>query len=585
MTPCSVRGGRGAGIAWCLLALVAVVCPGPAWADWLSELETYALARMQDYASPGMAIVIVQNDQVLLAKGYGQRTAGEPGAVDADTVFLLGSTSKAFCAAQLAVLAEAGRIGWHDTVRGHLPDFRLYDAAVSERFQVEDMLSHRSGLPMYALTMMEILDYPTADRVRGVRFVAPVTSFRTTFAYQNVLYTTASQLVEAVTGLPWREHLARSIFAPLGMTRSVASQADVDALDNVAVGHLRLANDSLWPIPADWFWNETQDRAMAAAAVRTTANDLGRWLRFFLAEGRIDGKRVLSPDTIHYLLAPKVLVSPWEHGTGSPHAGPVSYCAGWMRYDLSPQPFLFHEGGAMGSGSAVGFAPGAGVGIAVLSNVLAGDGLATDVVWKFYDLFFAAGGTAGASAQAPTEAVAAGAPAHTGAAATPAQTVAAGAPAHTGAAGAPAQAGPAGPAGPPPGGATGRAGTGTTVPGLPLARAATAVPDLPLARYCGRYGNPAYGLFAVHLAGDHLEIVMGPRHWRARLQPEGGNAFTAVLPGYPEGFEMTIPMTFAFPADGPAVLTTGPILHDPAETFPGIGPDLSGQLLLLRNGD
>jgi CubicO group peptidase (beta-lactamase class C family) len=500
-------------LGWCAAA------PGAARADWRSEFEAAAQAAFEASGSPGMAVVIVKDDAVILERGYGRLTSDPASpAVDADSVFLLGSTSKAFVAAQIAVLADQGALAFEDVVTRHAPWFSLADPWVTAAFRVDDLLTHRSGLPMFALTGMEVLDYPTADRLRGVRFIAPATSFRSAYAYQNVLYTAASKLVEDVTGQGWREHLATSIFTPLGMTRSVASQAAVDAMDNVAVGHLRLEDDSLWPVPSDWFWNQTQDRAMAAACVRTSARDLGRWLRFQLSPGKIGDIRVVTEANMRRMQAPHTPISAWSQGSPvSTHYGPVSYGMGWMRFDLSPQPFVFHEGGAMGSGSAVGFAPGAGVGIAVMSNVLAGDGLATELVWRFYELYFGpAAAEAGAGARAFLNAVR------------------------------------------------------QTSRGVHEAVAA-GTPARPLASYRGRYANAAYGLFTVRQAGEGLEIVMGPNRFAAALVPQGGDAFKAVLPGYPQGFTMSIPMHFSFPEHGPPVLTSGPILLDPAEIFVRVG--------------
>lgn len=517
-------------VCGCLLSLAVVCHPAAARTDWLQTLETDAVTWMAQASSPGMAIVIVKNDVAIYAKGFGYREKDKPALVDTDTIFLLGSTTKAFCAAQLAVLADQGKLDWHESVSRRLPLFQMYDPWVNEQFQVEDLLCHRSGLPKAALSMLEALNYPTDARVRGIRFVQPVTSFRTTYAYQNCMYIAAAKLVEAVAGQSWEENLSASIFKPLGMNRSIASQAAVDQMDNVAIGHLILADGSLWPIPPDWFWNIIADRSMGASAVRSSARDMGQWLRLNLSLGKLGTQQIITEANMRYLQAPKILISPWDHGQDSPYWGPVSYCSGWQHYGLSPQPFLYHGGSAIGSGSAVGLAPGAGIGIAVLTNILNGEDLASKIVWRFYDLYFN-NGVAGAQLEQNVLKV---------------------------------------------------RNMSRPAPLSVLSPSAAQAPGLPLERYCGAYFNPAYGSFIVSLSGGNLEITMGPNQFRAKLVSLGGNDFSAYLPGYPDKFEVILPITFAFPSTGPAILTTGSILSGPKEVFTRTNPLAPLGLLLLN---
>jgi len=511
---------RRIALVCCLLAVV--FHPAVAGADWLQQLEADIADWFPTSGIPGMSIVIVQNDVPIYVKGYGQLSVNSTSPVDGDSVFMIGSTSKAFCSAQIAVLVDQKKLNWTDQVRKYLPSFKMYDPWVNAQFQVQDLLCHRSGLHMYSLTMMEVLDYPTDARIPGIQYQQPFTSFRTAFAYQNVMYTSAAKLVEARTKQDWGENLTKSIFQPLKMTRSVTTQAAVDQMKNVAVGHLRLDNGTLWPIPSDWFWNDTQDQALAAAAVRTTANDMAQWLRFNLSQGRIGGQQVVSETNMRLLHAPIVLEAPNQptpYPPDSPFGGSVAYCYGaWQYWGLSPQPFLYHDGGAMGSGSAIGFAPGANIGIAVLTNLAGGDALAGEIVWDFYNLYFNLNVSLAQLKQHALKA--------------------------------------------------------RKVFGQPQATAAPAsaaqAPGVPLANYCGVYYNPAYGNFVVSQSGNNLMITMGPKAFQAKLAPSdsSGNNFLATMPDYPDGYDFTIPVAFELSAS-PPTLTTGPIINglDPKEVF------------------
>ncbi len=522
-----VRAALGA----CLLLLAVVCRPGSARADWLADLRAYAASAMDEFGTPGWAMVIVVNDVVILAEGHGLLRSDAPAPVDADSLFLLGSTTKGFTAGLIASLVDQNLLAWDTLVKDKLPEFRMADPDVTAQFAVDDLLAHRSGMPEDALTLMEFLNYPTQTRLRGMRFVTPVTSFRASYAYQNVTFTTASRLAETVTGQSFEASLKANLFDKLGMTRSCASQATVVQMDNVAVNHLKLTS-GYWPIPSDWFWFQAQDRAMGAVAVRSSANDLGQWLRFNLSQGRLGTSRVVAQEAMRHLQAPKILMNPWTNLGMSTHWGPMSYCSGWMRVDFSPQPILFHEGAAMGSASAILLAPDANVGIAVLSNVTGGSIPADKIVLKFYELYFGSSPAATRQLLGTLEQLRPDAPAPVSA---------------------------------------------------PTAPGEAASPARPLAAYCGAYSNPAYGVFPVSLVGDHLEMTMGPNQYTASLVSTGGDAFSAVMPGYPQGNvpQIVMPVVFEFASGGPVVAKLGPMYHGPQEVFTRIAPGVPANALLL----
>ena len=210
-------------------------------ADWLQDLEADAVAWMAEEGCPGMAIAIVKNDVPIYTKGFGHLKVMTLPSRSMKTRSLL-SVPPARLFAPPRWPSWQTRSCLTGTIRSVklMPSFQMYDPWVNAQFQVEDLLCHRSGLYMFSLTMMEVLDYPTSARVAGIRFQRPYTSFRSTFAYQNCMYTAAAKLVEARTGQSWGKNLHDSIFKPLGMTRSVTTQDAVNQMDNVAIGHLHL---------------------------------------------------------------------------------------------------------------------------------------------------------------------------------------------------------------------------------------------------------------------------------------------------------------------------------------------------------
>src|SRR6187455_3453072 len=168
---------------------------------------------------PGMAIAIVENGAVTLASGFGVRKLGSSEKVDGDTIFMTGSTGKAMTTAALATLVDAGKLKWDDRVADLIPGFQMYDAWVTREMTIRDLLVHRSGLGLGAgdLLFVPRTNIPRAEAVRRLRFIKPATSFRSGYAYDNVLYMVAGQLIEAVSGETWEEYVRKHVFAPAQM--------------------------------------------------------------------------------------------------------------------------------------------------------------------------------------------------------------------------------------------------------------------------------------------------------------------------------------------------------------------------------
>ncbi|MDQ5986056.1 MAG: Protein flp [Syntrophus sp. SKADARSKE-3] len=198
----------------------------------LSDFDQYAAKARADWKIPGMAIGIVQNDRLIFAKGFGVKTVGGDDPVTKNTVFQIGSTSKAFTATLSAMLVDEGKLKWGDKVIDHLADFRMYDPWVTREFQVVDLMSQRSGLPPYAADALYIVGFDRPYIKKVLRHIKPVTSFRTTYAYQNGLWLVAADIIEKYTGKTWEQALKARIFEPLGMSDSSADkQSFVNAKD------------------------------------------------------------------------------------------------------------------------------------------------------------------------------------------------------------------------------------------------------------------------------------------------------------------------------------------------------------------
>src|SRR3954452_2838159 len=176
------------------------------------DFDAYARNALRAFNTPGAAVAVVKDGRVVLAKGYGHRRLGEPAPVDAHTVFQIASNTKAYTTAALAMLVDEGKLNWDDPVTKHLPWFQLSDPYVTRELTVRDLLTHRSGLGLGAGDLLWYhSDYPRDTILRRIRHARVASSFRSEYAYDNVLYVAAGELIPAVTGSSWEDFIQRRI--------------------------------------------------------------------------------------------------------------------------------------------------------------------------------------------------------------------------------------------------------------------------------------------------------------------------------------------------------------------------------------
>ncbi|MBZ5723420.1 MAG: serine hydrolase [Acidobacteriia bacterium] len=319
---------------------------------------------------PGIAVAVVQDGRVILDKGYGVRKLGEPAPVTPHSLFRIASNTKAFTAAALAMLVDEGRLRWDDRVIDHLPGFQMYDAYVTREITVRDLLVHRSGLGLGA---GDLLFWPSTDLsreeiVRRLRFLPPAASFRSRYAYDNLLYLVAGQLIPAVTGESWDEFVKQRIFAPLGMASTNASTGALLAAEDVAAPHAH-AEGKLVALP-----QADHDNNAPAGSINSCASDLGKWVTVQLNRGEIAGGRLFSAAQSKEMWSPQTIMPIEDLPKGSPAALEAlqpnfyAYGLGWTLRDYRGKKLVYHTGTLAGYVSRVTMVPDLKLGIVVLTN-------------------------------------------------------------------------------------------------------------------------------------------------------------------------------------------------------------------------
>src|SRR5207253_3702826 len=215
------------------------------------DFDAYVARGLDRLQTPGAAIAVVKDGRVVFAKGYGVRALGDTGRVDAHTLFQIASNTKAFTTAALAILADAGKISWDDPVTKFLPGFQLYDPYVTREFTVRDLVTHRSGLGLGAGDLLWFhSDYSRGEIAYRIRFAKPASSFRSAYAYDNVLYIVAGEIVPAIGGMSWDDFVTKRILTPLGMSETGTTIAYFTAAPNRAAPHA-VERGTLQLVPID----------------------------------------------------------------------------------------------------------------------------------------------------------------------------------------------------------------------------------------------------------------------------------------------------------------------------------------------
>jgi CubicO group peptidase (beta-lactamase class C family) len=356
-----------------LLLLLALSTP--AWATPPAKFDARVESLRQQTGVPGMAIAIVEQGKTTLARGYGVRQLGAPAAVDADTLFPIGSTTKAITVAALATLVDAGKIRWDDHVVDLLPGFQMYDAWVTREMTVRDLLVHRGGLGYGAgdLLFVPRSNLTRAETVKRLRFLKPSSSFRSEFAYSNLPYVVAGQLIEAVSGETWEEYVRKHVLLPAGMSNSTTDNERNFATADRAYPHARM-NGGLRGAGDQERLNERDDlgrNGAPAGGVASSANDLAKWLQVLLGEGATpDGKRVFSAAARAQMWKATMAM---PGGAMPAELKPLEsrfsdYGLAWDIVDYRGHRVIWHGGAVLGFKTAVVVLPEQQVGFAITIN-------------------------------------------------------------------------------------------------------------------------------------------------------------------------------------------------------------------------
>jgi len=335
------------------------------------DLNAWVARAMQTFEVPGMAVAIVKDGKIVLVKGYGVKKLGAPDKVDENSLFGIGSNTKAFTTAALAMLVDEKKIAWDDPVQKYLPWFQLYDPYVTRELTIRDLLTHRSGLGLGAGDLMYFphSTFTREEILRNMRHIKPATSFRSRYAYDNALYMAAGQIIPAVTGKSWDDFVRERIFQPLAMKGSSTSISGLVKGGDVALPHTTI-DGKLTPVePGE---RDDIDNIAPAGAINSSVADMAQWVLTQLNRGVApNGTRIFSERQSREMWAGQTILPINDNPPpqlAKLKATFAEYALGWSTRDYLGHKLVGHTGGVLGYVTRVMLVPDQKLGMVILTN-------------------------------------------------------------------------------------------------------------------------------------------------------------------------------------------------------------------------
>lgn len=352
----------------------------------LKEFGAYVEKSQGEWRAPGMAVAVVKDGKVIFKKGYGVRELGKADKVDTETLFACASTTKAMTATCVGMLVDEGKLKWDDLVITYLPEYQLFDPAVTRELKIRDLLTHNSGVGNTDF-LWGAMDIPTREMLNRMRLVKPSYSMRSSFIYQNLFYVAAGQVIEKVSGKPWEVFIQERIFTPLGMNRTVPKRKYIKD-NNQVRPHFEVEKK----IKAIDYTKD--DEIGPAGAVWSSIDDMSKWMACMLDSSKYAGGRLVKSATWTEMLKPAVIVPADQFYPTMQLIKPnwTTYGFGWFQHDYKGKKINYHTGSLDGLTAIHAQLPDQKLGIYVFGNFDHAE-VRHALVYKAFDVFALGGNT------------------------------------------------------------------------------------------------------------------------------------------------------------------------------------------------
>ena len=351
---------------YAILLILLCCAPMPLMAQQKAEaLDAMIREGIQQWKVPGLVAAVVHEGEVVFEQAYGVRNLETGAAVDRQTLFNMGSTTKAVVALALGILVDRGKLKWEDKVYEHLPEFQLSDPYIREEARVMDLLTHNLGIDEADLLWV-IDSVSTANTLKRFAQAEKTFPVRGGFVYNNLMYAVAGEVIRAASGKPWSVFVEEEIFQPLEMTHTVARAAEMAQRPNRATPYVNVPEEGILEAPYD-----LSDQIGAAGMIYTCLEDVQHYLLMLEQGGVYKGKALVTPETFAFLFEPHTLIGASAFYPTQQLTRPNwrSYGLGWFQHDYLGQKLDFHTGSITGLVAIAGIIHDKNTAVYVMANL------------------------------------------------------------------------------------------------------------------------------------------------------------------------------------------------------------------------
>jgi CubicO group peptidase (beta-lactamase class C family) len=344
------------------------------------SLDAYINRALTNWRVPGIAVCVVKNNNVVVMKSYGTKELGLPARIDENTLFMIGSNTKAFTGTAMALLEASNRLSLNDNVTKYIPGFKLDNKAAGEQAIITDLLSHRIGFKTFqgdfTFYNTDLSRQQIMEKMAHIKAAYP---FRTQWGYTNSAFMVAGEIIPKVTGRPWEVYIRDNLLAPLGMMNTLTLTADMPSSLNRTVPHT-LVDGRLTPIPYAQL-----DNMAAAMSISSSINDMSKWVLALLNDGKVGARQVIPAAAINATRKPQDVVGMVTYPNGETDYR--LYGLGWFLQDYAGRHLVTHDGAVNGYLSSVTLVPQENLGIVILTNTDQNQ-LYDALRWQILDAYF-----------------------------------------------------------------------------------------------------------------------------------------------------------------------------------------------------
>lgn len=343
------------------------------------SLDNYVNRALENWKIPGAAVLVVKDGDIHVSRGYGVKEFGTKEEVDENTLFMIGSNTKAFTGTLLALLEHEGKFRLEDKVIKFLPDFKMRDPWITKELNLIDIVSHRMGLETFQGDFMYwSSDLTEDDVIEKFGKIKPLFDFRTRYGYTNAGYTIAGKVIQSVSGLRWEDYLKEKILIPLQMNRTTALSVEYSKAENISKPH-SIVEGKIAVLPF-----ENIDNLAPCGSMGSSVSDLANWVIAVLDSGRLNERDIIPSKVIQRTIQQQTIVRRATHPFNKTNYS--LYGLGWALQDYEGREIVSHTGGVNGFVTSVTLLPKEKLGIVVLTNTDQ-NGFYNTLKWEIIDAY------------------------------------------------------------------------------------------------------------------------------------------------------------------------------------------------------